>query len=148
MIVFLWLLFGLASATIAYYKGHSFIGWLLLGVLFGPFAVVVIAFIPANHPEPVVQAEVEEGMERVCPRCRSWIPCAASVCRFCRSEVTPDLDDDEGDEQRSQPTFESSDVTRRSYENARGKNPDAQGTANEVRAHFKRHRSQTEYDRI
>jgi hypothetical protein len=83
VIVLLWLLFGLASGTVAHYKGHSFIGWLLLGVVFGPFALVVIACMPSNVQEPVaIDDSVEEGPERVCPFCRSWIPCSAFNLSF------------------------------------------------------------------
>jgi hypothetical protein len=88
-------LFGVSSGTIAQAKGHGFLGWLFLGFIFGPFALVVVACMPSIEPVPVVLWDsVEEGEERICPYCRSWIPCAASICRFCLSDVKPDATSD------------------------------------------------------
>jgi hypothetical protein len=84
LLVILIVEFGLASGTIAHFKGYRFGGWFWLGALFGPFALIVIASLPLNRLIPL---EVEEGPAQVCRHCRSWIPYAASICRFCRSTV-------------------------------------------------------------
>jgi hypothetical protein len=46
-IVLIWILFGGAAAAIANGKQRSGWGWFFLGVLFGPFALIVIVFLPA-----------------------------------------------------------------------------------------------------
>ncbi len=42
--VFIWLLFGIFSAILASYKNRSSLGWFLVGCLFGPFGLLVVAF--------------------------------------------------------------------------------------------------------
>ena len=45
-IVLIWFLFGLVAAIIANSKGRGVFGWFVLGILLGPFALV-IAFLPS-----------------------------------------------------------------------------------------------------
>lgn len=40
---------GFSTALIGHFKGYNFWGWLLLGLVFGVFALVVIAAIPQNR---------------------------------------------------------------------------------------------------
>ncbi len=50
----LWLLFGIVCAMISTSKGRSGCGWFLLGVLIGPFAIVV-AVLPSKIPPQPIQ---------------------------------------------------------------------------------------------
>lgn len=43
-IVVILMLFGIAAALIASAKGRSALGWFVLGVLFGPFGLLVAVF--------------------------------------------------------------------------------------------------------
>jgi hypothetical protein len=43
-IVLLWLLFAIFSGALASSKNRTFIGWFLIGLLFGPFGLLVAAF--------------------------------------------------------------------------------------------------------
>ena len=43
-ILILWLLFAVFSGAIASSKNRSFVGWFLIGFLFGPFGLLVAAF--------------------------------------------------------------------------------------------------------
>lgn len=79
-----WLLCGVASAVIASDKGRSGVAWFFLGVLFGPFALVVAACLSRIGPP------AKEGPApgtRPCPHCRERIFEAARVCRFCGKSV-------------------------------------------------------------
>lgn len=46
MLAILWIMFGVTAAVIATSKGRSFIGWLILGLLFGIFALVAVCAMP------------------------------------------------------------------------------------------------------
>jgi hypothetical protein len=57
-----------------------------LGFFLGPIGLVIVACLP---PAPAVTAQglqIEAGPSKLCPSCRSLIPAAASVCRFCQRE--------------------------------------------------------------
>lgn len=43
----IWFACGLLAAIIAASKGRNFFGWLILGLLFGIFALIAAAFMPA-----------------------------------------------------------------------------------------------------
>lgn len=44
MLLFIWLMFAGLTAFIASQKGRNVLGWGLIGLIFGIFAVVAIAF--------------------------------------------------------------------------------------------------------
>lgn len=46
-ILLIWIGLAVATAAIADAKGRSAFGWLVAGVLFGVFALIVVAVIPA-----------------------------------------------------------------------------------------------------
>jgi hypothetical protein len=87
LIVLIWILFGIAAAAVASGKQRSGLGWFFLGVLFGPFALFVIAFLPT------IGISSEESMSsadlRVCPFCAEKIKSAAIVCKHCGRDVEP-----------------------------------------------------------
>ena len=44
-----WILFGVASAVLAKGKGRSLPLWFVLGLLIGPFALLIQAFLPTTE---------------------------------------------------------------------------------------------------
>lgn len=85
--IFLWIIaFPIICAVIASAKGRSGIGWLIAGLFFGIFAVILIAILPANS-EGIAQNELRKGKKKVCPHCAETILVAARVCRYCGKEV-------------------------------------------------------------
>ena len=90
-ILFAWLVCGIVAGFIALARGASSCAGTIFGFLFGPLGILIACFLPSNKPTPVViqgTAAVEPGAEKLCPHCRSYIPVAASVCRFCQREVS------------------------------------------------------------
>jgi hypothetical protein len=84
-----WLLFGIVSAVVAKEKGRSGCAWFALGVLLGPFGLI-LAF--AAKPQQQGLTGVESGAPepsalRKCPSCAELIREDAVRCRFCGIKV-------------------------------------------------------------
>ena len=87
-----WIMLGVGCATIATSKNRTENGWMLLGLAFGIFAFIVIAFLPpcrvvftkdgnrkllkTTKPEP----------EKQCHACAEYIKVQARRCRFCGAD--------------------------------------------------------------
>lgn len=87
---FIWAICAVVSAIIASARGlKNGCLWFIVGFLLGPIGVIITAVVPSSKPVPVIvqsQVEMESGAQRVCPHCRSMIPIAAEVCRYCQRE--------------------------------------------------------------
>ena len=77
-----WVLVALAAGWLADEKGHSLILWFLIGLISGPFAVVLVGFAPRGA----------SGQYRRCRECREPIRRDAVVCPFCRATMPMDLE--------------------------------------------------------
>jgi hypothetical protein len=58
VMVMVWVISAIICCTVADSKGHSSLGWLMLGFLFGPLAVLIIVAIPGQTPTPTREPEV------------------------------------------------------------------------------------------
>lgn len=89
-VVAIWIVLGIASAVIANARGLSGCLYLALGFALGPIGLVMACAMPSPNKQVVTAGavEMEAGPKIVCPACRSLIPAAASICRYCQSKVS------------------------------------------------------------
>lgn len=83
----IWTLFGIASAIVAKRKGRNGCGWFLLGVLFGPFGLI-LALVVSSDNEALSKAKLESGQMKKCPYCAELVQREAIKCRFCGSALS------------------------------------------------------------
>jgi hypothetical protein len=80
-------LLGLITGSIAKNKGHSFGKWWFYGAALFIVALpmaIMLKPVPGTHA-----AATDSANLRKCPKCAELIQNEASICRFCKSEVTP-----------------------------------------------------------
>jgi hypothetical protein len=77
MYILVAILFGVVSGLLARSKGRSVLGWFLVGLIIGPFALIVAVMPPT----------AQEGRFIECPACCEVIQSEARVCRHCGSQV-------------------------------------------------------------
>lgn len=72
----IWVAFAIICAIIASNKNRSAVGWFILGLIFGIFALIVIACLS--------RLDVPMGADsRKCPHCAETILKAAKICKHC-----------------------------------------------------------------
>lgn len=76
-LLLIWIVMGVLCAGVALSKGRSAIGWLILGFLFGPLALL---FAAAMSP---VQKQTPAHHCRTCPFCAEKIQVRAISCKRC-----------------------------------------------------------------
>ena len=78
MYILVAILFGVVSAVIARSKGRTAIGWFLVGLIIGPFSLIV-AVLPVRP---------QDGRFIECPACCEVIQTEAKICHHCGSQIS------------------------------------------------------------
>lgn len=100
-IILIWIICAVVCAIIASAKGRTGFGWFLLGLVFGIFALVLVACLPSLKPVQVAYAapsryaapigSLHSG-EKACPDCGETILKVAKVCKHCGFRLAPPSD--------------------------------------------------------
>ena len=86
MFVFIWIACAVIAAIVANGKGRSAGGWLILGLMFSFFAVILVALLPSLKRDPF--APTPDTHVR-CPDCREFVFADAVKCKHCGAALVP-----------------------------------------------------------
>lgn len=82
-ILFIYLFIAILSAISAHARGRGFGSWLLLGILFGPLALIAVLVMQNRKGLPTPATHVK------CPDCRELVLKDAKVCKHCGCKLVP-----------------------------------------------------------
>lgn len=92
----IWVIFAVMAAVVAGAKDRSVFGWLLLGFVFGVFALLLVAALPSLRPAPASAENAPDPRTHVlCPDCKEPVRKEAIVCRHCGAKLIPSTDSDQ-----------------------------------------------------
>lgn len=84
LLIVIWLGCAIGCGAIASAKGRSGIGWGLIGLIFGVFALIIVACLPrATSYLDTQQGRLESGAAKKCPECAELVQPEARVCKHC-----------------------------------------------------------------
>ena len=85
--VIVWILFGIVTAVAASNKGRNRWGWFLIGVLLGPFGLILALVVSPGQQMTETRSQHRAPTIK-CPSCSESIRSEAIRCGFCGTYVS------------------------------------------------------------
>ena len=96
-ILTLWVLamvpFSIISAFSAYSKGRSEGIAFVLGLIFGPFGLLLV-LVASRNEEAIGERSIRKGLKKRCLTCAEIVQVAALKCRFCGEDFSVNFETD------------------------------------------------------
>ncbi len=80
---------GIISAVVASNKGRNGLGWFVLGLLLGPWGLI-LALVVSKEGSASERRIIQAGNTKKCPHCAELIKSEAVKCRYCGSSLDKD----------------------------------------------------------
>lgn len=90
LIVIFWIGFGVLTAIAAKSKKRNEFGWLILGLLFGIFALAAVLILPAEV-EDSADGRPTPATHNLCPDCNKLVLKSATVCPKCGCKLIAEV---------------------------------------------------------
>tara|TARA_B100001250_G_scaffold41792_1_gene33010 strand:- start:1185 stop:1511 length:327 start_codon:yes stop_codon:yes gene_type:complete len=79
--------FSITSAYAAYSKGRSEGIAFVLGLIFGPFGLLLV-LVASRNGEVIDERSIRKGFKKRCRSCAETVKIAALKCRFCGEDFS------------------------------------------------------------
>lgn len=86
-----WVGLAIAVGIFASNRGRSGFGWFLISLVISPLLGLIFVAVMKNLAEGKTGAPVAPGPDThvKCPACAEWVRPEATICKHCRSPLTP-----------------------------------------------------------
>lgn len=86
----IWIGLGVLTAIAAKSRNRNQFGWLILGMIFGIFALAAVLIMPPEAAEPAAKGPTPET-HHLCPDCSKLIPKTTRTCPGCGCKLIAEI---------------------------------------------------------